>query len=487
MGEKIGRNEPCPCGSGKKYKKCCGQNESIDFSLPEDMLTGTPLDDYLFLHQGVALYAETIARFEKEGKELRKAESEYKKKFKPGKDEGIPLSLFMSWLHFDFRFGETLETVCERFIKSPYYTKLKEPGPTHLKHLSDSYCTFYEILDIQKDRISFDELGTGQKWQVFRVNEPFEREAIMGDIWYLRFIGSHAGAYIYTPPFIYPQETKVFFTKAAKQQKSIILNECSGKKIAEKDLFRESCKATVPFWMDFFLGNLDEIPPVNLETKIDSPEKLILCNTDRELMSFSKIFFRVKERKGLRHKLSLLKEFDYDEKHKEWIWFKEEKRKAKIFNRTILGNLYLKGDRLVGETNSIERAARLVTKLTQESGDVLSYEKMESVSPDSLPKPTTEEMKKFEEKQKELYMNPEIRKKIKEDIEDYYLKEWIRKKIPVLNNQTPIEAVKTEDGKRKVKRLLDNFDSLQENMPPYKPKINFDRLRKKLGLLPKAN
>jgi hypothetical protein len=23
--EKIGRNDPCPCGSGKKYKKCCGQ------------------------------------------------------------------------------------------------------------------------------------------------------------------------------------------------------------------------------------------------------------------------------------------------------------------------------------------------------------------------------------------------------------------------------------------------------------------------------
>ncbi len=23
-GIKIGRNDPCPCGSGKKYKKCCG-------------------------------------------------------------------------------------------------------------------------------------------------------------------------------------------------------------------------------------------------------------------------------------------------------------------------------------------------------------------------------------------------------------------------------------------------------------------------------
>ncbi len=25
VGEKIGRNDPCPCGSGKKYKKCCGR------------------------------------------------------------------------------------------------------------------------------------------------------------------------------------------------------------------------------------------------------------------------------------------------------------------------------------------------------------------------------------------------------------------------------------------------------------------------------
>ena len=25
-GTKIGRNDPCPCGSGKKYKKCCGLN-----------------------------------------------------------------------------------------------------------------------------------------------------------------------------------------------------------------------------------------------------------------------------------------------------------------------------------------------------------------------------------------------------------------------------------------------------------------------------
>jgi preprotein translocase subunit SecA len=25
-GPRVGRNDPCPCGSGKKYKKCCGKN-----------------------------------------------------------------------------------------------------------------------------------------------------------------------------------------------------------------------------------------------------------------------------------------------------------------------------------------------------------------------------------------------------------------------------------------------------------------------------
>ena len=27
--QKIGRNDPCSCGSGKKYKKCCGLGGSL--------------------------------------------------------------------------------------------------------------------------------------------------------------------------------------------------------------------------------------------------------------------------------------------------------------------------------------------------------------------------------------------------------------------------------------------------------------------------
>lgn len=36
---KVGRNEPCPCGSGKKYKKCClAQHEEARKSLPQDVV-----------------------------------------------------------------------------------------------------------------------------------------------------------------------------------------------------------------------------------------------------------------------------------------------------------------------------------------------------------------------------------------------------------------------------------------------------------------
>jgi len=37
---KVGRNDPCPCGSGKKYKKCCmvkGEERKVDtLSTPSD-------------------------------------------------------------------------------------------------------------------------------------------------------------------------------------------------------------------------------------------------------------------------------------------------------------------------------------------------------------------------------------------------------------------------------------------------------------------
>jgi uncharacterized protein YecA (UPF0149 family) len=53
--KKIGRNDPCPCGSGKKYKKCCGNNKvvSIDSLISQEIIQlQLRLLDYAMMHYG---------------------------------------------------------------------------------------------------------------------------------------------------------------------------------------------------------------------------------------------------------------------------------------------------------------------------------------------------------------------------------------------------------------------------------------------------
>jgi len=104
---KVGRNDPCPCGSGKKYKKCCGGKEEMDFSLPEELRTGTLLDEYIVLMQAVATYGQSLIELDQDSKELKKAGDSFEKEFQPGTPVGVPDSLYMSWLYFDLRFGRT--------------------------------------------------------------------------------------------------------------------------------------------------------------------------------------------------------------------------------------------------------------------------------------------------------------------------------------------------------------------------------------------
>src|SRR6185437_6087594 len=40
--KQIGRNEPCPCGSGKKYKRCCGVGAAPKITPPKEPASDSP-------------------------------------------------------------------------------------------------------------------------------------------------------------------------------------------------------------------------------------------------------------------------------------------------------------------------------------------------------------------------------------------------------------------------------------------------------------
>ncbi|MEP1576197.1 SEC-C metal-binding domain-containing protein [Roseibium album] len=41
--EKLGRNDPCPCGSGRRYKRCCLKSGKFDGSLRDYYFQRAPV------------------------------------------------------------------------------------------------------------------------------------------------------------------------------------------------------------------------------------------------------------------------------------------------------------------------------------------------------------------------------------------------------------------------------------------------------------
>jgi hypothetical protein len=479
---KIGRNDPCPCGSGKKYKKCCALNEDLpDLSLPEELKTGTRLDDYMELMQAVVLYYQGLTEFDTDRKELNKAVKDFEKRFRPGTDDGVTDGLYMPWLLFDLRFGKSGKTVCERFLEDSMMKKLGDPGLSLIRHMSDSYATFYEVIDSTQERIRLVGLGTGAPWNVHRLPD-IDEEVMKGDIWYIRFVGPADDAFEFSMPYMFDPDAKEVFAKAIVMQVEETRKTLGGL-IGSEKLFRESCKAALPGWAEYMLeADIDYIDDEMPDDEFLGPSMPVLLNTDGEMMRFCNVIFKVLDEEAVKTALNSMKGFDYDVKNKMWVWFKKGNKQISILPTTSLGTLTIKRGRLTCETNSEERAERLAKKLKKELQGLASFEKMEAKDFDELPPPSEKKRKRIEAEHEELMKNPEVREATRKMAEEYYHKDWLTKPVPALSGQSPLEAVKTPDGRKKVEKLLEGLETMQDINPDEAFRIDIKGLRVHLGI-----
>lgn len=484
---KIGRNDPCPCGSGKKYKKCCGLGPqgTNEPELPEHLRTGTYLDEYQRFVRPVADYYQMLIEYDDDRRELSGAERDFQRDFRPGLPHGVPDSLFLSWFYFDFRYGKNGKTVCERFTESSRMKDLKEPGPTLVRRMSESYLTFYQVAGLSRDRITFTELGTGATWLVHRVSEPEGQEIRKGDIWYVRFVGPPEDAYIFSAPYIYLAEAKADLERAVKAQREE-LGEFPGRPVAVERMFAEACKAAVPLWADYFVNG----PSLREADEIlsgSSPEKgPAMVNRDGEPLRFCKVFFKITNNEGLRKKLSSLRSIDYDDEHDMWVWFKNNVSSTDFFGATSLGTITIKRGRLIAECNSEARSLKLMNKLKRGLSGLVSFEKIEAKDVSDMPPLSEKQRKKIEKEQEELNANPEIRELLRKQAESYYHGDWMEHKIPMFGDKTPLEAVGTDEGRVKVKAFLDDLEAMQNARPAEPFRVDVNGLRKRLHLIPEG-
>jgi hypothetical protein len=258
--------------------------------------------------------------------------------------------------------------------------------------------------------------------------------------------------------------------------------------------FAESQKEAVLFWAEFIfrgltsdLPNLDE-PPGRIEiADIPTASLPFLVNTDGEEVVFAEMKFRIKDEAALRKRLVALKSFEFDAENDSWTWLKAGDRKDPEDARTVRGTFQIKDGFLIAETNSRERATRLRVKLKNLLGVLIAYDGTRWRDQNDLPELSEEEREASRKESRELNSRPEIRKTLLKHQEHYYFEEWPHQKVPALGGLTPMQAAKTEAGRRKLKDLIELYERMQDAGRDQAPRLDFDRLRRTLGLPPKTN
>src|SRR6266403_726563 len=86
---KVGRNDPCPCGSGAKFKRCCGVRPAAD---PPPPVGDTAAERHFLAYLNVA---KRVLQFQErlDGKDdswLRRQNRDFERRFRPGEDDGTP-------------------------------------------------------------------------------------------------------------------------------------------------------------------------------------------------------------------------------------------------------------------------------------------------------------------------------------------------------------------------------------------------------------
>jgi len=159
---RVGRNAPCPCGSGRKYKHCCLQKDRRDevergrMDRAEDSLRAKILE---FMAQD---------RFKGDGQRAWEIWSASYHGEPP--DDEVDVIRFADWLVHDYRMGRWGKTLIELFREEEGWKLGAEEGEL-LNGRLDSCLGLYEVTRVEPGKgVELSELYTGEECFVHDVS-----------------------------------------------------------------------------------------------------------------------------------------------------------------------------------------------------------------------------------------------------------------------------------------------------------------------------
>ncbi|MBI5664790.1 MAG: SEC-C domain-containing protein [Nitrospirae bacterium] len=444
----TGRNDPCPCGSGKKYKKCCLSKAYIEKGEGrEDIIRARVVQDLLkFFNQN---FADSLAD----------ARDIFWNDFVPEEhldDTTLPLAdtNFWEWVVHDFLIDEEDEkTLIDLYLESGSRISIDEHRV--LSMMNNSVISLYEVQEVFPEKgLLLKDLLLGGEYDVRE--KAATRSARKWDIFATRLLYVD-GVYIMSGA-VYPYHLK---------QKAWILKDIHASFEDYKEDFPDDA-------LDVFLKTNSDLFNYHWYYPVLNPPKLDFATTTGEPMLFSKAIFRIKDKKVVINGLQKVKEFEQDKDG--FIWLAKQKKDG---GRTVLGNIEIKGDKLILACNSKKRLEKGKNLIIRNTADAVIHKADTFQDPVEAVK----SLKDSPPDDTEDHIPMEVKQRIYSQFMQGHCEKWLNDKIPALDGKTPRQAVKSADGIRMVIELLKSFENIEEhNKHEGRPFYDLSWMWDRLGL-----
>lgn len=483
MAEKIGRNDPCPCGSGKKHKKCCATEvEATAFDLAWRNLRQT--EGRVVDHHLMPYVMDTLPPAV-----LKTAIEDLMPEELP--DElnrehllvqfGIPWVLF-NWIpEEDFGIpGFDIEQSIAINYLITHQNKLNSSEKRLIEAMNKTYYSFYCILDVEFEKtltVKDILLGTTHTIKEKQGTHYLKR----GDIVFSRLLAlNEQQIFVGMAPIIIP----------AKQQIDLInFRDWLIEEIDGQPLTPEALRTEVELNLfDYFFDVVDYL---------HSSPRPTLVNTDGDLILFSKSHFKlessIEEALASLLPLTLLKTADRflesAERSKDgkiikldFPWLIKGNKKHKDWETTIMGNITIHENKLILETNSEKRTQKGKKLLTKYLGDKIHFQQTLLETPEQKMKSLPNLPASNQATIASIDL-PEVQEQLKLMARKHW-ENWFDSPIPALNDKTPREAAKTKAGRERLEALLLHYErndhEMNETSNYFKADINYIKSELKL-------
>ena len=456
---KIGRNDPCPCGSGKKYKRCCLGLDIIPFPAVTDYPQGSfteaerasaarKLLDFASTEEfsgereiGLSLFwgGRLSDRSDEEIQTIEELDEQFQINFN-------------TWSLFDADIDDG-KTIAEFFLEREG-PRLKSGERAYLTEALKTHFRLYEVENVDLDQgFLLKDLWTGESCQVrersathFLVKWDLMATRLMkkeNDIWEI-----DGGI------FNFPARTKAFLLKELRSYYKQFQRVLPGKD--DTAFFKRHGMMFNHWWLDCVI-----FPPL--------PR---LVNADREPILLTKMVFAVKDPGRLAAALEQHPDMECMAKG-AYSW-----REEIPDGYRPLATLTVRKNRLSIEAFSEERAGRCRRLLEEIAGDSITYQATEYQEPaQAIKSHRDEKPRKMGEIPQEIQATL-----IKTFLDRHYM-EWLDQEIPALSNRTPRHAVTLKTFRPRVIDLLKELENMEAHAARQgKIPYDFGWLWKELGL-----